>query len=435
MADRDYKVTYKSRTRPVEDGRDYDYDYDHRVRERDGPRYLSKENDYDRRARERDEPRYLSKHDDYDYHSRRQQDNIHRGSKSQDYDTVIRSREYDSRDRDRDVAVATTRPRQSTRNEYDFLSDREEIFSRSTGSNVIVLDSRDDGARGGGLSEWEIVRPERGDDGVLYIDADDLKGGTRRYEVEGGGKRGDRQLEVIVASSGGGRERNRSLVDKMREVRVTEEEDREERRSVCGRRGQRDVVLAEAPMAPSRKCVTALRHDHSPSSDTRRRSRSIGFHRAQLVHHDVSECRHERPGAEAALAGRYLRGNTERVDDDDRYSYTGGGHGRQDRSRSRRRKHRSSGGDADYGIERREKIIYEERREVQDGSVERSRPYSPQRGISPEPEPEREKRRHRRHRRHHRRRDEKEVEVEDDEDDRRSYYSEHYRKTKRVYDD
>lgn len=414
MAERDTKVVYKSRIHPAYD----DYPEDYYQSDRRSQRYY--EDDY----RRTDDYRGGG----YYYDDRRPAPReIIVDRRRDDYEAggyVDR----DCRDRGRgDELAVVTRPRQSTRTEYDFLSD---IHTRSSGSgNVIVLDSRDRG-EGGSLTEWEIIRPERNEDGVLVIDAGDIRGDRRgqgggRYEIvdRDAGRRGVRELEVIT---GGSQVRaksvgRRSLVDAMQEVRVTEDEDR---RSVYSRGGDRhsramEIVPAEAPMAPHRM-ASALRHDHSPSSDTRRRSRSIGFHKSQIRHHDVTECKHERPGAEAAIAGRYLidhRG--ERIEDDDLEII----------KRRRRHRHTDDGGSEDYEYERREKKDRYYEQDVNERFEERSRPYSPQRGPSPE-----EEKKPRRRRRHRHRREEKEAEDSQEEDDRRSYYSERYTKTKKVYD-
>lgn len=176
--------------------------------------------------------------------------------------------------------------------------------------------------------------------------------------------------------------------------------------------------MVEAVAVAPRRVPTAVRHDHSPESITRRRSRSIGFHKSQTRQHDATERRHERPGAEAALAGQYLIGHRgERLDDDYDYEYHG----------NKRDRHYEEGINRDF--------------------EQRSRPYSPQRAPSPERERERDRevdgerdeavreRRHRRHRRRHRHRDERERERERDDDDERSYVSEHYRKVEREYRD
>jgi hypothetical protein len=97
---------------------------------------------------------------------------------------------------------------------------------------------------------------------------------------------------------------SRGTLEAMREVRVMEDDSSDEgRRGMRRRRTEMDVIVGPPPLAPP---PTSIRHDHSPDSVIRRRSRSIGFRRDQIKHHDVSESHHERPGAEANIAGRYL---------------------------------------------------------------------------------------------------------------------------------
>jgi hypothetical protein len=433
MADRDWdreqKVTYKSRVRPVDDDREYSYQHDRRYKQdyRDRGRDQYYERDY--RDRDQDSHYYA---DDY----RRPPDGDRGYGRREtlvkdevvvdrrqlvDRDVYDRDMYYRDRDRERERDLAlVTRPRASTRTEYDMLSDRDDFVTRSSDSNVIVLDSRSRGS--GGMSDWEIIRPEKTESGAIIIEATDLRGGRGRYEVVATGR--DQSV------------RSRSIVDAMRDVRVTEDVD-DDRRSVYGRDDRRSKVDVVAGARPDtlRRIPTALRHDHSPSSDVRRRSRSIGFYRSEIKNHDVWERKHERPGAEAAIAGRYLVGHRgEHIDDDD-FSHAGSG-ARRDRSRSRRRRKHRSHHDDDDDYERRDHYHVTERH-INDTFVERTRPYSPQRAPSPDQESDRdEKRKHRRHRRHRsrRRREEKDVEVEEDDDDRKSYYSERYTKTKREYD-
>lgn len=377
MANRDYHVVHRSRN---QDRDAYEAEYEDR-------RYRGDEYDYDG-----------------DYRGARRSgagDVWERGSTRSDHGST----------RQQQMALAP-RSRHNTRSEYDFVQDRDDVYSR--GSNVIVLDSRDQN-----LSEWEIVRPERTESGAIFIETGApyrrRDGAERETEIS----RGDRDRPVG---------RSRSIVTAMREVRVTEDDF--ERRSVYGQGGRgRDDDFVEAPVASHRR-HTSVRHDHSPESDVRRRSRSIVFHKSQIRHHDATEARHERPGAEAALAGQYLIGHRgERLDDDyDGHASQVGPARPSTRDRSRRRRSRYQDDDVEYDYERRDRY-YEAG--VNRDFEQRSRPYSPQRAPSPEPEaaaiaePER---RHRRHRRRHRQRDE-------DKDEEGSYVSEHYRRVEKKYRD
>ncbi|ETN46122.1 uncharacterized protein HMPREF1541_00306 [Cyphellophora europaea CBS 101466] len=371
MADREYKVVYKSRIR----------DQDVYEAENDNRRYRRHDYGYD------DERG-----------PRRSGDYLERISTQSDHGSI----------RQQEMALAP-RPRHNTRTEYDFV-DRDEPYGRS--GNAIILDSRDRD-----LTEWEIIRPERSESGAIII--------------ETGGPRGRYDYEVVTAPRPREKSigRSRSIVDAMMQVQVTEDPE-DDRRSVYSRRERGRALeverdMPDAPMAP-RRMPSAFRHEHSPSSDTRRHERSIGFHKTQIRDHDATERRHERPGTEAALAGQYLidhRGERLDEDFDGRTSLVSR---TIPRSRSKRRHKKNHDEEVDY--ERRERY-YEE--DINRDFDRRSRPYSPQRAPSParspspEPEPERE-RRHRRHRRRHRHREE---------DDDRSYVSEHYRRVDKEYRD
>ena len=380
MADRDYRVVYKSRTR---DQDPYEAEYDERRYRRDNYGY-----------------------DDGYGGPCRSGDVLERVSTRSEHGSI------------KQQTALAPRPRHDTRTEYDFIQDRDDLYARP--SNTIVLDSRDRD-----LSEWEIIRPERTESGALVIDTG---APYRRYGYDDRGPRGSgREIEIITGGRGRSVGRSRSIVDAMREVRVTEDDD--DRRSAYSRGGRpRDAEVVEVAAA-SRRMPTAVRHEHSPESDTRRRSRSIGFHKSQIRLHDATERRHERPGAEAALAGQYLIGHRgERLDED--YD----GHASEvsrarPRDRSKRRHRRYHDDEYDYIYEKRDRY-YEEG--INRDFDQRRRPYSPQRAPSPEPEPEREperERRRRRHRHRHRRREER------DDEDERSYVSEHYKKVEREYRD
>ena len=127
---------------------------------------------------------------------------------------------------------------------------------------------------------------------------------------------------------------SRGTLEAMQQVRVTEDySSDEDRQNTRSRRTPRPHTKAEIDAAAGGQSTLSrlksiVRHDHSPESVTRRRSRSIGFIKKQLSHHDATESKHERPGAEANVAGRYLidhRGERlRRRDDDDDESSVGG---------------------------------------------------------------------------------------------------------------
>lgn len=207
----------------------------------------------------------------------------------------------------------------ATRTTYRVSRPQRDADARLGEGKVIVLDSRLDGDRD--LSDWEIVRPERSESGAYVIETSSSS--TSDYGKPGGRAHASTlgsDIEIISPPRGNPREygrergrRQRSLsrgtMEAMREVRVTEDYSSDDGgRSIVSRRTARPSVpnasLVVAP--PLTGIPSSLRHDHSPESATRRRSRSIGFIKNQISHHDAGESRHERPGAEANVAGTYL---------------------------------------------------------------------------------------------------------------------------------
>ena len=208
-------------------------------------------------------------------------------------------------------------------------------------ANVIVLDSRLDRDRD--LSDWEIIRPERSQSGAYVIETSSTSDyasppGRRRdsFYDEASRPNMGRDLEVLSPPPRSRRERSmsRGTLEAMQQVRVTEDySSDEDRQNIRSRRTSRPHTKAEIDAAVGGQSTLSrlksiIRHDHSPESVTRRRSRSIGFIKKQLSHHDATESKHERPGAEANVAGRYLidhRGERiRRRDEDDEESSVGG---------------------------------------------------------------------------------------------------------------
>ncbi len=209
-------------------------------------------------------------------------------------------------------------------------------------SNIVVLDSRLDRDRD--LSDWDVIRPERSESGAYVIETsstsdyasppdrrrDSSYDGTRRLNL-------GRDLEILSPPRSQ-RERllSRGTLEAIRQVRVTEDyssdDDHRENRNLPAPRPHTKVEIdaAVSGRAPLQRLQSIIRRDHSPESVTRRRSRSIGFIRDQLSHHDAAESKHERPGAEANVAGRFLidhRGERIRrkdQDDDDDGALAGG---------------------------------------------------------------------------------------------------------------
>lgn len=314
----------------------------------------------------------------------------------------------------------------TTKTTYGVARDRN-AEAYVTRGDVVVLDHPRDRVESMSDSSWEVIRPERSDTGTYVVETGgrDYDRGTRQYEYEYDDRRRGppvREIEVLSPPRRRERSRSRGLVEAMHEVQVTVDSSDDDRRSALGRRGRRSQAsVVTASVADSRPSLqrrpSAFKRDHSPGSETRLRSRSVGFYREDIDDHDATERRHERPGAEAHVAGRYLvdhRGESGRVLED-----------RADR-RSRgyptsMPMHRTRNDDDDYEdnqqfVPRRGEEDFEDY-EYRD--YERKAPYPPQRGVE-----ERPPRHRRRHHRHHRDRQDDETE---------SKYSEYYDRKKTTY--
>jgi len=260
-----------------------------------------------------------------------------------------------------------------------------------------------------GRSEYEILRPQKRDDGVYVVDLGasrdysdrDANGygmprGSRNYDIE---VRSRRNEDVIYDTSRSARD-DRSVRElTYKDVQVTEEADEE---TNYGRRGRGSEAYSEA--APSKRHRSAMRgrNNSPPEFHQRRREQSVGFYREQITNHDASESRHEKPGAEAHITGRYLvdhRGEYVEVDEEDYRSRPGRRYASQRMSDSRINNEDNDDDKRTYTEETMRKYEYEDDR--------RRKPYPPQRSRS--------RRRQRRH----------------DDDDRRSY-SEHEYETRVV---
>ncbi|KIX96953.1 uncharacterized protein Z520_07067 [Fonsecaea multimorphosa CBS 102226] len=385
--DRSYKVVYSSRTRDEVDERiparkprrDYDYDDEYRV-----------EKSYSRDYRD---------------------DGI----------------EIDRRSRTSDTRTQLPPPVGATKTTYEIGRDRnaESYVKRS---NAVIIDR----PRDNGRYEYEILRPERRNDGAYVFDLDrrhsrdyQIDVDSRAYERPPRSRYGDPPLtvskkvdDVLVSETTRGGGRDRTVRDvRYKDVQVTEEIDGDTRSS---RRGRSSDAYVD-DVAPPRRLRSAMRgrNNSPPSLMERRREHSVGFYRDQISHHDASEGRHERPGAEAHLAGRYLVGNGEFEDDVYAAAYT-----RRNRSRSRSR--------GRYGPQRSDPRLHEydeeddQRRTYTEETMRRyeyedeQRPrYPPQRAHS-----------RRRHHRHHHRGDDRD---EDRDDDSYSEYEVVKRTTKEYY--
>ena len=284
--------------------------------------------------------------------------------------------------------------------------------ARLTRGDVVVLDHPRDRVESMSDSSWEVVRPERDESGAFVIESGGRSYGQsgRRHDYEYDDRRRPpptRDFEPLSPPRRRQRSRSRSrgLAEAMSQVQVTVDSSDDERKSGVtarsrGRRSQATIVADDSVSVRGsvQRRPSAFHHDHSPESDVRRRSRSVGFFREQCDHHDAAECRHERPGAESHLAGRYLvnhrgeRGNP--LDDhDDR------------RSRGHRHDREFRDGD-NYQVD--ERLIRRRGDDVVEDfeyhDYERKAPYDPQRPVEVVEEkekPHKHRRRHHRHHRHH----------------------------------
>ena len=329
--------------------------------------------------------------------------------------------DYASHRSSRDIiSPRTSEAPSATKTTYKVSSTRESEPYVTRG-NVIVLDSRLDRDRE--LSDWEVIRPERSESGAYVIETSSISDSStparRRDDYSDRYERSRRDDVDVEFLSPPRIRRERSLsrgtIEAMRSVRVTEDSsDDEDRRSTRSRRTARSARRSEVDIgvvgAPLTRTMSSLRHDHSPESVTRRRSRSIGFFKDQISHHDATECKHERPGAEASNAGKYLidhRGERVRRGHDDDVSEVSGYRVRKGKSEidtygAEVRRRRERGG--------REVEYYEE-----DEVEERSAPYEPQRGS-------------RRHGRRHGRERERERDRGREDDEVSEYYEKKVRK-------
>ena len=256
--------------------------------------------------------------------------------------------------------------------------------------NVIVLDSRLDRDRD--LSDWEVIRPERSESGAYVIESSstsdyasppDRRRDSRYDETRRPKMRRDPVVLSPPPRSRRERSMSRGTLEAMQQVRVTEDYSSDEHpQDTSSRRTPRPHTKAEIDGAVGGQSTLSrlksiIRHDHSPESVTRRRSRSIGFIRDQLSHHDANESKHERPGAEANVAGRYLidhRGERIRGrNDDDEESSVGGYQVR------RRRTDAIATYGAEAGSRRRDGRLTDRYEEDDDDDRSRGRPYPPQR--------------------------------------------------------
>lgn len=375
--DRSYKVVYASRSRapdqveeeppPRRPRRDYDYGYDHdRAYSRD---YRDERFVIDRPART-DDPRA--------YHP----------PAPSAPSALIPSR---------------------TKTTYEIGRDRNsEAYVKR--SNALVL------APANPRSEFEVLRPQKRDDGVYVVDLatsrgyDDRDYGydsrARYYDVPPPSRtRKDEDVIMYESSRTGGRDRAISHAS-YKDVQVMEDLDDDPRRR--RRRGREPEIVPEEILAPPARLRSSMRgRNESPPEEWKiRRSHSVGFFKDQISHHDASESRHERPGAEAHIAGRYLH-----HDDDDDYI-------EQPRASHRTRSRSRGGHGPRHSDPRLRDYDYEDDRGSYTEETMREYEYEDRKERYP---PQRDSRRHHRNRR--------------DDDDRSSYseYETTTKKTKEYY--
>jgi hypothetical protein len=349
-----------------------------------------------RREAEYDDDRHM-----YGRDYRDERFEVDRRSRNHEYredrlESDVRSRISDSRS----VTAGTTRTR------YQVGRDRDaEAYVKRTDAIVVEAPRYCD------RSTYEIIRPERGVDGSYVIDLGRSGGHPKDFMIDVAPRRHDRdsRYDDLVYSRAERTlydPRDRSTANReisymdVRNIEVAED-DR------YSRRGRAASVYAdEEPPRPRLK--SAMRGEvGSPSR--MRTQRSVGFFREDISHHDAGESRHERPGAEAHLAGRYLVGNE--TSEDDRYA------------QDARRRSRSRTG---YGSQRSDPRLHEydeediDRRTFTEETM-RSYEYDDERTAYP---PQRDHSR-RRHHRHHKR-DEDRYSVYDDEVTKKTTTKEYY---------
>lgn len=405
--DRSYNVVYAGRNRgsdrveeePRRSRRDYDYDYD----------YDHHSHDHDR---------------SYSRHQRDERVIIDRNRRPDD------ARSYHQPPPPPSAAVASR-----TKTTYEVGRDRNsEAYVKR--SNALVL------APASSRSEFEVIRPQRRDDGAYVIDLSNTRGyddrdygydSRPRYYDAPPPSRTRRDEDVIMydSSRSGGRDRDRdrdraiSHASYHKDVQVMEDVDDDPRDRRRPPKGGPEIVPEEIVAPPSRlRSSMRGRNDSPPEEWKVRRAHSVGFFRDQISHHDASESRHERPGAEAHLAGHFLHHEDDYDDDMRDRDYDARSRVSHHRARSRSRGGGGGGPgpgpgprnsdprlrDHDYDDDRR---TYTEETMRDYEYEDRKEPYPPQRDSS-------------RHRRRHRHRD------DDRDDDGRSAYSEYETTTRKT---
>ncbi|KAK5047909.1 hypothetical protein LTR84_006097 [Exophiala bonariae] len=362
--DRSYKVVYASRNR----GSD-------RVEDEPPPRRSRRDYDYD-----------------YGYD--------HDKSYSRDYqdERILIDRSGRSDD-PRGYHQQSTTVANRTKTTYEVGRDRNsEAYVKR--SNALVL------APANPRSEFEVLRPQRRDDGTYVVDLSNPRGyderdygyqpRTKYYDAPPPSRtRRDDDVIIYDSSRTGGRDRTISHASYHKDVQVMEDIDDDPRDR---RRGRVPEIVPEETVAPPARLRSSMRgRNDSPPEDWKvRRSHSVGFFKDQISRHDASESRHERPGAEAHLAGRYLHHHDDYDDDERRSDYEERARVTQ-RARSRSRSRGGHGHGPRHSDPRLRDYDHEDERRSYTEETMRDYEYEDRRDPYP---PQRESRRHRHHHHH-----------------------------------
>ncbi|KAK5223874.1 hypothetical protein LTR72_005260 [Exophiala xenobiotica] len=353
----------------------------------------------------------------------------------------VRPREYEYRDERLDISERDNNNNRSdieagrTRTTYKVGRDKKKSEAYLKRGDAVVVERPRDYGR---AAEYEVIRPERNADGAYVVDLGvgggrppprhydyDDRSGAKYYDVDYRSSRRDQDVVALAMyDSSRGRDRVMSKADTAyKDVQVIEDyngNDDPDARYQSGRGRPPEVAYDDnhTTVSSSQQRLRSSmrgRNDSPPEYWERKRSRSrVGFYRDQISHHDASESRHERPGAEAHIAGKYLvsgHGAPKSVrqdyddgddDDDDGYRNYKGRHQGSRRYAPQRMSDPRITGHEEYDDDKRtftEDVMRSYEREDTD-MPPRPAAYPPQRGQSK-----------RRSRRHH--------------DDDRSSYSEY----------
>ena len=161
--------------------------------------------------------------------------------------------------------------------------------------DAVIVDQPD----GNGRYEYEVIQPQRRDDGTYVVDIG--AGRFQDYVVDIGSRSYNRapstyeaapsstRPPALVHSSRGGGSDGAVRGVTYKDVQVMEDVD-DDRYSRRGRGSEKSTD--DVPPPPRLRSAIRGRNNSPP---TRQRQRSVGFYRDEISHHDASESRHERP--------------------------------------------------------------------------------------------------------------------------------------------